>query len=88
MASLALVGQLPYLTHHQSIISPLSSIISYLSALNPESLGDSLGNEAYEVIPSLDATLSPLQKQQDVAWKAYIEQHVGDLVVRLPFSLY
>lgn len=77
------VGQLPYLTHLEHSIAPVSSIISYVSSLNPESISSKLDDEAYQLIPSLDAALSAADCQQAVVWRAFVHAHVGDLVVSI-----
>lgn len=74
-------GQLPYLTHLSHSISPLASIIAYLGALDPETFAQLSNSQSFELIPSLDAALSSTQRNQTVVWRAYIEFHVGDLVV-------
>lgn len=79
-------GQLPFLTHGQIVVSPLSSVISYLSSLNYALLKPSDYQDEYEIDPStvhpnLDAGLTPLQLSQSTAWRAYFEAQLGDLVV-------
>ncbi|KAF8587401.1 hypothetical protein K439DRAFT_823305 [Ramaria rubella] len=75
-------GQLPFLTHGQIVVSQLQSIISYLSAIDPSSLG-----EATTVNPNLDVGLNNLQLSQKPAWRAYIEAWLGDLVAHSFFVL-
>ena len=79
--SSAYLGQLPYLTHLNHLVSPLGSIIAYLAALNPEIFAQRSDSESFELVPCLDAALSPIQRHQTTAWRAYIEFHVGDLLV-------
>ena len=65
-------GQLPFLTHLHNIISPLPSILKYISACLPlEKLP----------APDLDSYLSASEKSQQVAWCAHVEANLGDLVV-------
>jgi len=75
------LGQLPYLTHLHHSISPLGSIFAYLAALNPEIFAQRSDSESFELVPCLDAALSPIQRHQTIAWRAFIEFHVGDLLV-------
>ena len=79
-------GQLPFLTHGQTVLSTLPSIISYLSTLNLALLKPSDSQNEYEIDPSLvnqnpDVVLSPLQLSQRTAWRAYFEAQLGDLLV-------
>jgi hypothetical protein len=76
-----IAGQLPYLTHLGQTISPLSSIISYLGSLNPESLDSPPGTDAFELIPSLDTSLSHRDQSRAIAFRALLDLQVGDLVV-------
>ena len=61
-------GLLPYLTHGLKSLATLPSIIKYISNLRSA---------------DLDASLSPTEKAQRTAWAAFVEAHLGDLVVRI-----
>ncbi|KAF8308105.1 hypothetical protein DL93DRAFT_2028552, partial [Clavulina sp. PMI_390] len=73
-------GQLPYLTHAEQTVAPLTSIISYLSSLTPESIYSNLEEEPFEIVPSLDGSLSSADKQQVMVWREFVGAKVGDLV--------
>jgi hypothetical protein len=75
-------GQLPFLTHLNRSISPLLSIVSYLSSLDPATVPQ-LDEGSPPPNPSLDVHLDHMQRQKTVAWRAYAEAHLGDLVVRI-----
>jgi len=71
-------GQLPFLTHLHSTISPLPSILKYISACFPsEKL----------LAPNPDSYLSASEKSQQVAWCAHVEANLGDLVVSTFFAI-
>lgn len=79
-------GQLPFLTHGQIIVSPLPSIISYLSTLSQALLVTSESQVDNDIDPStvnpnLDVGLNTVQLSQSTAWRAYFEAQLGDLVV-------
>ncbi|KAG8907397.1 hypothetical protein FRB99_004422 [Tulasnella sp. 403] len=84
-------GQLPFLTHGNYTVSPLPSIIKYLSGLDesraPKPLDAESGGYNYPVTPSLDEDLSPEHKSKSVAWRSYIDTHLGDLVLNSFYSL-
>ncbi|KDQ17975.1 hypothetical protein BOTBODRAFT_29290 [Botryobasidium botryosum FD-172 SS1] len=81
-------GQLPYLTHGLHAVAPLPSIISYLSSLDPNAVAE-WKREAPPANPTLDANnLTPLEAQQSVAWRSYIDSHLGDLVAHSFYALY
>ncbi|KAF8682133.1 Outer mitochondrial membrane transport complex protein [Rhizoctonia solani] len=70
-------GQLPFLTHEHTEVSPLPSIISYL---------DSLARvEAQAADVTLDANLTLSAAHRAVAWKSYIASELGDI---LSYQLY
>ena len=70
-------GQLPFLTHGMNIIAGTAPIFHYLSHLDikPEP-------HKPRPVPKLDATLTELELSQRTAWRAAIEAHLGDLLVR------
>jgi len=81
-------GHLPFLTHHQNIVSSLPSIISYITSLNRRHLED----EDMELMDlpinlHLDAGLPPKILAQRTAWRSYIETHLGDLLAHSFFVL-
>ncbi|CAE6414340.1 unnamed protein product [Rhizoctonia solani] len=65
-------GQLPFLTHEHTEVSPLPSIISYLDSL--------ARTEAQAADVTLDASLKLSAAQRAVAWKAYITSELGDIL--------
>jgi len=77
-------GALPLLVHNSTKISGVSSILTYLSSLDRNSNEWTHGTTT---LPNLDETLSNEQKAKSVAWKAYINTHVSNLVVRSPLFL-
>lgn len=72
-------GTLPLLFHNSTKISGVSSIFAYLSTLDGKSDEWAHGTTA---VPNLDEALSNEQKAKSVAWKAYLNTHVSNLVVR------
>jgi len=74
-------GTLPLLVHNSTRISGVSSIFVYLSSLDRKSDEWAHGTTA---LPNLDETLNNEQRAKSVAWKAYINTHVSNLVVRSP----
>ena len=77
-------GTLPLLVHNSTKVSGVSSIFAYLSSLDRKS--DEWGHGT-TVIPNLDEALSNEQKAKSVAWKAYVNNHIFNLVVRSPLFL-
>ncbi|KAJ7087838.1 hypothetical protein C8R44DRAFT_649821 [Mycena epipterygia] len=67
-------GILPFLTHDQHVLSPLSSVIKYISGL---------GDEA----ASIDAGLNSFEISQKTAWCSHVEKNLGDLVSYVLYSL-
>ncbi|CAE7168535.1 unnamed protein product [Rhizoctonia solani] len=65
-------GQLPFLTHEHTELSPLPSIISYLESLARA--------EAQMADVTLDAKLKLSEAQRSVAWKAYMTSELGDVL--------
>ncbi|KDQ60995.1 hypothetical protein JAAARDRAFT_173425 [Jaapia argillacea MUCL 33604] len=85
-------GQLPYLTHELQVVSPLSSIIKYVSGIRPASLvgegeAPAGGTPARAVIPDLDRQLGLVDKSKSIAWCAHVESHFGDLLAHVMYSL-
>ncbi|KAG8886711.1 hypothetical protein FRB98_001063 [Tulasnella sp. 332] len=77
-------GQLPFLQHEHRSISPLSSIVAYVSNLDEDRAPrpcDGIDSETLLFAPSLDADLSAKQKASSVAWTSYVEAHFGDLIL-------
>lgn len=74
-------GHLPFLTHHQNVVSSLPSIISYISSLNRRHLEDE--DMELPINLHLDAGLPPKILAQRTAWRSYIETHLGDLLVSI-----
>lgn len=72
-------GALPLLVHNSTNVSGVSSIFNYLSSLDRNSDEWTHGTIT---LPNLDEALSNEQKAKSVAWKAYINTHVSNLVVR------
>ncbi|KDN51682.1 hypothetical protein RSAG8_00229, partial [Rhizoctonia solani AG-8 WAC10335] len=70
-------GQLPFLTHEHTEVSPLPSIISYLESLARA--------EAQKADVTLDAKLKLSEAQRAVAWKAYITSELGDILAHQLF---
>ena len=74
-------GTLPLLVHNSTKVSGVSSIFSYLSSLDRKS--DEWTHRT-TILPNLDEALSNEQKAKSVAWKAYVNIHISNLVVRTP----
>ncbi|KAJ1309783.1 hypothetical protein OPQ81_006548 [Rhizoctonia solani] len=70
-------GQLPFLAHEHTEVSPLPAIISYLESLARA--------EAQIADVTLDAHLKLSQAQRAVAWKAYITSELGDILAHQLF---
>jgi len=81
---ISLSGTLPLLVHNSTKISGVSSIFAYLSSLDRKSSEWAHGTTA---LPNLDEALSNEQKAKSVAWKAYVNTHISNLVVRSPLLL-
>lgn len=77
-------GTLPFLVHNSTKISGVSSIFAYLSSLRGKS--DEWAHDTI-ALPNLDEALSNEQKAKSIAWKAYVNIHISNLVVRSPFLL-
>lgn len=77
-------GTLPLLIHNSTKISGVSSIFTYLSSLRGKS--DEWAHDTI-ALPNLDEALSNEQKAKSVAWKAYVNTHISNLVVRSPLLL-
>lgn len=71
-------GTLPFLVHNSTNISGVSSIFAYLSSLVRKSDEWAHGTTT---LPNLDEALNHEQKAESVAWKAYINTHISNLVV-------
>ncbi|GJJ12665.1 hypothetical protein Clacol_006909 [Clathrus columnatus] len=81
-------GYLPYLVHRQVIVASAPSIISYIKSLSVELLTLSDEDEEESLPPintSIDDSLSILDRSKKLAWRAYIEGQLGNLVAH---SLY
>jgi sorting and assembly machinery component 37 len=63
------IGQLPFLIHNQITVASFPAIIKYIAGLKTSGQND------------LDASLSPSEKSQKVAWISHVESHLGNLVV-------
>ncbi|EUC62223.1 Tom37 carboxy-terminal domain protein [Rhizoctonia solani AG-3 Rhs1AP] len=70
-------GQLPFLTHEHTEVSPLPSIIAYLESLARV--------EAQTADVTLDAKIKLPEAHQAVAWKAYIVSELGDILAHQLF---
>lgn len=65
-------GSLPYLTHGLASITSFFGISKYIATLRANSSPDDRE----------EGFLTPKQRAQQAAWLAYVEAHLGDLVVR------
>ncbi|KAK7467269.1 hypothetical protein VKT23_004326 [Stygiomarasmius scandens] len=69
-------GQFPFLKHADKAFAPFSAIMEYVSTLQED-------RES-----RLDASLTMLQKSQQVAWLAHAESNLGDLVAHMLYALH
>ncbi|KAJ6623500.1 hypothetical protein B0H10DRAFT_1786622 [Mycena sp. CBHHK59/15] len=69
-------GVLPFLMHEQQVVSPLSSILTYLSGLK---------GTAVEGV--MDSTLSAFERSQKLAWCSHVEANLGNLCLYMLYSL-
>ncbi|KAF5357900.1 hypothetical protein D9756_001416 [Leucocoprinus leucothites] len=67
-------GQLPFLVHNQVTVASFPAITKYISSLKTSSQHD------------LDASLSPSERSQKVAWVSHVETHFGNLVYHTYYS--
>lgn len=74
-------GQLPFLVHSQVTVTSLPSIISYIAALDHELLEVENEFTLPGLNTNLDAGLSAKDASKRMAWRAYLEGKLGDLVV-------
>ncbi|KAJ7709702.1 hypothetical protein B0H17DRAFT_970562 [Mycena rosella] len=70
-------GMLPFLTHGHQVVSPLSSIIKYISGVK---------SDAFEAA-NMDAGLTSFQISQKTAWCSHVEANLGDLTAYMFYSL-
>ncbi|KZO97863.1 hypothetical protein CALVIDRAFT_535958 [Calocera viscosa TUFC12733] len=66
-------GTLPFLAHYVHAVAPLAEIVAYLSTLDPITLTPTRG-------VTVDQGLTPHEKQETVAWKAYMDSNLGNLL--------
>ncbi|KAJ3574817.1 hypothetical protein NP233_g1497 [Leucocoprinus birnbaumii] len=67
-------GQLPFLIHDQVTVASFPAITKYVANLKASGR------------PDLDASLSPSEKSQKVAWTSHVESHYGNLVYNTFYS--
>jgi len=69
----SVLGQLPFLNHEHHVISPLPLIMKYLSALKSATKSDRADKRSNQ----------GTEQAADVAWRAHVESHLGDVVVSI-----
>ncbi|KAJ7444903.1 hypothetical protein FB451DRAFT_1104641 [Mycena latifolia] len=70
-------GTLPFLTHEQQVVSPLSSIVKYISGLK---------SDDFEAT-NIDAGLTSFEISQKTAWCSHVNANIGDLASYVMYSL-
>ncbi|EPQ58339.1 hypothetical protein GLOTRDRAFT_72674 [Gloeophyllum trabeum ATCC 11539] len=77
-------GKLPFLTDGMHSVSPLASIMKFVSYRR---LGESPSESADHRVNDLDAILNVHERAQKAAWCAHIESQLGDLLGHAMYAM-